>query len=174
MIEVSISIVVIGTMLVASLSTIGATRTNMQHTSDRARGRLLAQQLMSEIMVLAYEDPDAAAGSFGLEAGDAGTGSRALFDDVDDFDGWLASPPQSKAGTVLTGLASWTRSAEVSWVDPDDLQRDVGVDTRIKRVTVAVTHNARVVASMTVIRTGPGVTATLVPPPVEQDAFEEN
>ena len=39
--------------------------------------------------------------------------NRSEFDDLDDYDGWTESPPQSKNGASANSLASWTRSVSV-------------------------------------------------------------
>ena len=57
MVEATISIVIVGTMMVAGLSAVGASARVQQRMTDSGRGVLLAQQLMSEIMQQSYEEP---------------------------------------------------------------------------------------------------------------------
>jgi PKD repeat protein len=113
---------------------------------------MLAQQLMAEIQMQAYADPDYGEDDFGLAAGKV-TGNRSLWDDVDDYDGWSASPPQYKDGTALSGLVGWERSVTVDWVGPLDLSQVVGSNQGAKRIIVTVTRDDAVVARLTAIRT---------------------
>lgn len=150
--ESAISIVIVGVMLVAALNTVAASRMAERKTSDRSLGQMLAQQLMAEIQMQAYADPEYGEDSFGLAAGKV-TGNRSLWNDVDDYDGWSASPPQYKDGTALSGLVGWERSVTVDWVGPLDLSQVVGSNQGAKRIVVTVTRDAAVVARLTAIRT---------------------
>ena len=151
--EAVISIAIIGVMLVAALNTVGASQTTQKKMSDRSRGVLLAQDLMSEILQQHYEDPGLSAGSFGLAGAKIGDGSRTLWDDVDDYDGWSASPPQEKDGTEITGFDGWRRSVAVEWVDQLDVAAERGSDTGVKRITVSVTLDDAPLATLVALRT---------------------
>jgi type II secretory pathway pseudopilin PulG len=149
--EMIVSMVIVGVMLVAALNTVGASKMGQLKTGDRAKGTLLAQQLMSEILRQSYEEQGETP-AFGRETAELST-NRVEYDDVDDYDGWSASPPQRKDGTVIPGLEGWTRSVRVAWVAPADLSQEVAFDTRVKRITVAVAQDVVVVASMVALRT---------------------
>ena len=153
MVEAVISIVVVGVMLVAALNTVAAARLTEQKTGERTRGLLLAEDLMSEILRQHYEDPDLAPGSFGLGGDEVGDGSRALWEDVDDYDGWSASPPQQKDGTELVDFKGWTRSVVVRWADPNDLSQKPLSDAGVKWITVTVTDGNTAVISLDSVRT---------------------
>jgi len=152
-VEAVISAVIVGVMLVAALNTVGASRIGQQKMGDRTKGALLAQQLMTEILQQQYEDADYGPGSFGLGGDEVGDGSRALWEDVDDYDGWSASPPQQKDGTVIQGFDGWERSVGVVWANPNNLQATVGYDTRVKRITVTVTRDDVPIATQVAVRT---------------------
>ena len=156
MVEVVISTVIVAVMLVAALNTVGASRLGAERNADRSRGALLAELLMAEIMLQAYEDSAFPPGNFGTRASEAATGNRSLYDDVDDYDGWSASPPQDKDGAVLPDLDGWRRYAEVRWVNPSNLGIRSLSDTRIKEITVTVENDGLTVASLTAVRTGFG------------------
>ncbi len=153
LIETVVSVFVMGAMLVASLNTVGSARTTEHKLAQRGRGLALARNLMAEILGQAYADPVTGPDSFGLPSDKVGDGSRALWDDVDDYDGWSASPPQQKDGSVMTGLTGWRRSVEVDWVDLWDLSQVVGSNQGVKRINVVVTCNDARVASLTAFRT---------------------
>ncbi len=153
MVEVVVSMAIVGVMLVASLNAVGASKAVEKKISDRARGMLLAQQLMNEILAQDYADADSGVTSFCIESGE-GTGNRSLFDDVDDYDDWTASPPQYKDGTTLSYLGTgWARSVTVARVRPQSLTTSAILNTGVKRITVVVTRNGLQVASLVAIRT---------------------
>lgn len=152
--EAIVCIAIVGTMLVAALTAAGGVRLTQVKTADRARGLQLAQDLLTEITTQAYEDPDYGAGSFGLGADEIGDGSRALWEDVDDYDGWVAAPPQEKDGTPIPGCDGWERRASVDWVSPDDLLTPIAKDLRLKRIVVTVLCRDVEVATLTAVRAG--------------------
>lgn len=151
MVEVIISVVIVGTMTVAALNTVGAAKLGNQKTTSRKSGALLAQGLMSEILLQDYEEPVDTPG-FGRESSESG-GDRTDYDDVDDYDGWSSSPPEYKDGTVIPDLDGWARQVSVAWVNATDLSLTSGSETNVKRITVTVTYNGVQVASLTAVRT---------------------
>jgi len=155
---------IVSVVLVAALYTLSASRMTTLRMGDRGRAVFLAQDLMAEITAQAYEDPDFGPGSFGLGADEVGDGSRALWEDVDDYDGWSASPPQTKDGTPLAGFDGWQRRVAVDWVSPNDLSQVVGSDLRVKRIMVTIRHNGVRVYRLTGIRVGVDDTGLRVEP----------
>lgn len=149
--ETVISVALVGGLLVVALNTVGDATLGRQKMGDRGRGHLLAQDLMTEILRQAYEDPNDTP-IFGPEPSES-TNSRAGFDDVDDYSSWSALPPQKKDATEIPDLAGWQRSVAVKYVDANDLTTVVGSDQGIKRITVTVTRNDVVVCSLVGVRT---------------------
>ncbi|MFH1747140.1 MAG: PKD domain-containing protein [Planctomycetota bacterium] len=153
LVEATLSIMIVGTMLVAALNTVGAARMTRQRMCAQNLGTLLAQDLMSEILAQDYADADYGPDSFGLGADEIGDGSRALFEDVDDYDNWSASPPQYQDGTEISGLDDWGRSVEVDWVSSDNLSLTLFSNEGAKRVTVYVKQNGQLAATLVAVRT---------------------
>jgi MSHA pilin protein MshD len=151
LVEVMMSVIVVGVMFVAALNTVGSARIGEYKIAERNRGLFLAQDLMAEILQQAYDDPDDPV-AFGTESGE-GTSNRADFDDVDDYHGWSKSAPERRDGSAIPDLDGWGRSVAVVWVNPADLSQTVGSDQGAKRMTVTVTHNGLPVASMFALRT---------------------
>ena len=158
LVEVMMSVIIVGVMFVAALNTVGSTRIGEYKITERNRGLLLAQDLMAEILQQAYDDPNDPV-VFGTESGE-GTSNRTDFDDVDDYHGWSQSPPQRRDGSAIPDLDRWTRSVAVVWINPANLSQTVGSDQGAKRMSVTVTHNGLPVASMFAFRTSawPGLT----------------
>ena len=137
LIEAVMSLLIIAVMLVAALRTVGSTARARQVNLTRRRGAALAEQVLAELLPVSYSEPSGS-GVFGPESGE-NTGDRSNFDDVDDFHDWSASPPQAADGSVLPGLAGWSRRVTVEYVAPDAPDNTVGSDQGLKRVTVTVT-----------------------------------
>ena len=142
LIEAVTSTLIVGILLSAALTAASSSAVMQYHASDRARGRFLAEALMSEILSQQYIDPGSSP-AFGPEGGEATSpASRTNFDDVDDYNNWSESPPQNKDGTVIANFTGWTRTVSVCWVAPGDLATPVITsDTNVKRITVTVLHN---------------------------------
>jgi prepilin-type N-terminal cleavage/methylation domain-containing protein len=151
LVEVLIATMIMGVLLVAAMQTVGSSVRAETSNADRCQGLWLAQELMSEILVAKYVEPDETP-TFGPEALETG-GTRSAFDDVDDYHGWNASPPENQDGTEVPDRANWRRTVTVEHVDPGDLTTAVGTDQGVKRITVTVKRNDKTVAQLVGIRT---------------------
>jgi len=136
LVEVVVSSLLVGTVVVGSLAMLGASVRTQATANDLIDGPRLAEMLIAEIMTMPYDEPDGA-GPKGLDSGESGD-DREDFDDVDDYSNWSKSTIQAKDGTTLPNTVGWTRSANVWWVD-----RANGniwfFDEGLKRFTVTVT-----------------------------------
>lgn len=152
LVEAVFCMLLVSVLLVAALSAAGASGASQSHASDRGRGIMLAEALMSEILVQPYQDTTQTP-IFGPEPGDTTVPpSRARFNDVDDYNVWTESPPQNKDGSVMANLTGWSRSISVIWVSTTDFTRSAGYETGVKQITVTVAHNNTVVATCTAIK----------------------
>ena len=139
LVEAVFSTVIVAVMFTAALGAVGASRVAQYKIRQRCLGRHLAKSLMAEILQQHYAEP-VDTPVFGPETSEGHT-SRAIYDDVDDYDCWSASPPQYRDGTVMTHLTGWKREAHVHYVRPDDLSHVLSDDQGVKRITVKVSHN---------------------------------
>jgi MSHA pilin protein MshD len=150
LIEAVMSMLIVGLMLVAAMNTVGASRVSQARNAEQSRGPMLAEDLMAEILSQNYQEPNDPV-QFGREGGESG-GSRDAWDDVDDYDGWSASPPQNKDGTDIPDLDGWGREVKVTWAKAMSPDQQAGSSTGIKRIDVIVTHQGRVVAKLSTLR----------------------
>lgn len=150
-VEAVIATVIVAIMLVAALSTVGASRSIQRQTYLADRGRMLAQQLLAEIVQRRYQDPNEPV-LFGPEANES-TVARTDFDDVDDYDGWSASPPEGPDGTARADASGWTRTVTVQWVDPLDPAQVKSAESSAKRIKVVALHGGIPQATLYAIRT---------------------
>lgn len=151
MMEVVMSTLIVGGMLVASLSTVAASRASMKTLDHQGRAALLGQDLMDEIMAKRYEEPSLPAGSFGLAADEAAAGNRSLYDDVDDYHGLDESPPRRADGSTISGSEGYRRIVWVGWVRPDDLVI-VNYNTGVKGVIVWTARGEKTLSTLVALR----------------------
>ncbi|MCZ6835165.1 MAG: type II secretion system protein [Planctomycetota bacterium] len=154
LIESVMSIIIVSVMFVAAMSMTASSRVNQKLTADHNQGLLLADMLMTEILQEIYIDPQAT-NTLATEL-DELTTTRATWNDVDDYNGWSASPPQNKDGTDLPGLAGWERIVTISYVNPNNLTiKTSGANTGVKLIEVTIKKNGRKITTLSTIRTGP-------------------
>lgn len=158
MIEVTVSMILVGGLLLSAMNMVGAAGTTVLSMSDRATGNLLAEQLMSEILRQDYEDPDEAPGSLGTEGFEDATRDRLYYDDVDDYHGWRATPPENKDGSLLSQYSNWERLVTVKWVEPTDVRQIAQTGSGVKLIQVTVTHDRVIAAQLLALRADVGAT----------------
>ena len=151
MIETVLAVALISVMFLAVMQTIGAAKANEFKITRQHGALLLAQGLMCEILNQPYDEVDGA-GVFGCEAGEA-SGNRQHYDDVDDYDGWLSSPPVYADGTAIGHETKYHREVMIEWVDPYDLRVVSSSETGAKRIRVVVRFNDQPVMELHAIRT---------------------
>jgi|GEM_PF-3422145 len=81
--------------------------------------------------------------------------NRSLFTSISDYDGWFASPPESRDGTAYDELAGWAREVQVTFIDPATLDESA-TETGVRRVTVRVYRGEQELASVVSFRTEAG------------------
>lgn len=151
LIEVSLSTLLVGLMLVASVRTVGSVLRQRARTAADHRATLVARQLIEEILAQDYKEPTETA-TFGPEASET---SRGLYDDVDDYHNLDQSPPLDRSGFALAGFSGWRRRSTVQWVDPANVGGSGGslTDQGVKRVTVEVYEGTQLRISLQTLKT---------------------
>ncbi len=149
-VEVVMSTLFVMLTLSAAMHSFGVVLRSRTGTSSQARGRLLAQQLATEILSHHYLDPGGSP-EFGVESSEVSF-DRASFNDVDDFDGWSAAPPEDRDGNSLDQTDGWSRQVSVAWVERDDPTVTSATDQGVKRITVAVAYLGQMMHELVVLR----------------------
>jgi MSHA pilin protein MshD len=105
----------------------------------QAKAAELAKGLMEEVLSKEFEDPQGESGSFGTEEA-----ARTNYDDIDDFDGFVVSPPTDSQGNVLSGFSAFRLAVTVENVAADAPGGAAVSDgsTDFKRVTVTVSWSS--------------------------------
>jgi MSHA pilin protein MshD len=151
LVEVVASTMIVGMMAVATLDSLGAATRSSDAIGNRAIAAGLADDLVSEILQQPYSDPNGSA-VFGHESGEA-TSPRSAFDDVDDYNGWTASPPQNRDGTTISDRTNWRQTVTITRVSPSNPTQTLASDQGAKLIHVAISYNGQVLADEYAIRT---------------------
>src|ERR1700752_2389580 len=152
LVEVVASTMIVGMMAVAALNALGAASKSANSIGNRAVALGLADELMSEIVQTAYNDPNQTP-TLGRESGEAAT-PRTGFDDMDDYNGWNQSPPQYRDGTTIPDRTNWRQKVQVTYVQPaHPTQATPGnADQGAKRIKVTIEMNGKILAEQYAIR----------------------
>ena len=137
MVEVVVSSLLVGTVVVGALSMLGSSVHTQTVATELVDGPALADSLLAEIMSMPYEDPEDGGLANGINTGESNV-SRLSFDDVDDYDGWSPTDVQDRLGNVMSEYTGWTRSATVVWADRLTGNTWLPNDTGLKRIEVTV------------------------------------
>ncbi len=162
LVETVLSLVLAGVLIIMALGTFGSVARGQQGTYNRYMASVLASQLMTEVLQYPYREVVGQA-VFGPEPGEA-TGTRNLFEDVDDYHNWTETPPQLKDGTVMPGLTGWRRTVTVEYLNPDTMAVSGTTDTGLKRITVTVSDPCGIQMAVVALRASNG-TYDPAPPP---------
>jgi hypothetical protein len=146
MIEVAISSLIVGVMLVASLRAVGQSFLTQRIHSDSAIGHFLAEGLLSEVLQQSYMEPGETSSAIQREIGELAD-DRSNYDDVDDYHNYKESPPNSKNNTPLKGFSGWQRTVKVQWVSQSDLNQTLSSESGIKRVVVEAYRDGTLIAT---------------------------
>ncbi len=135
-VEVVVSSIIVGVLMVASFSTIAASRRSQISESNEVRGMAIAEALMAEITQLPMRELPCDCG-YGPEAGETGS-NRINFDDVDDYQNLIDSPPKSRSGTACAGYTDLSRRVSIDLVTTTNWNTTSGTYVGVYRITVKV------------------------------------
>lgn len=134
-IELIISIVIIS---IAVLGVFSAFSTTIGHSADpmiQEQAVLIAESYTEEILAKAYDEQDAS-GVADVGGPDPGETSRALYDDVDDYNGLAPASAADQNGTAIAALTAYQVTLSV-------VQDDVSLGSPpaiAKRIDISVSH----------------------------------
>lgn len=150
-VEVLVAMLLLSMLLGGVLSAVELSARTQHSTADRVYARSLAADLLVEIAGKPYVDPaDDAESGLGV---DEVAGNRSTFDDVDDYHGWIKSPPQDASGNALPDSAGWQRRVFVRLVDPTNPDVVTGTEDGGKLIIVRVSRGGVVYSEMSRLRT---------------------
>jgi MSHA pilin protein MshD len=103
LVELVVSIVVVAIAISAVLGTLTFASTSSADAMVRQQAISIASAYLEEILLRSYVDPD----------GVDGEGTRAAFDDVDDYDGLSNTGARDQLGAAIDGLEQYRVDIEV-------------------------------------------------------------
>ena len=154
LIEILIAIILVG-LAIASLVVANSsfTKANAAGT-DLTTAEFLVEQIRELTVLLPVIDPNTGTSTFGPEGGETLTN----YDDLDDFDGALFSPPISADRATLNDFAAFSQQVTVENVSAANFEQVVGDHgSGFVRVTVKVFLNSKQISSAGWIRACQGL-----------------
>ena len=139
-VEVLLASVIISVLLVSSLKLFGNLGRSQQSATAKEPAGALIISLLTEIEKQAYRDPTATDDTLGLEAGESDT-ERSNYNDVDDYNGWAANPPEDQSGQPYTQYSHLNRSVAVRYVMSNDFIQAAATDEGFKEVTITISRS---------------------------------
>jgi len=148
-IEVLISILLVG-LAIASLVAANSAFTMANGAgADLSTAEFLSEQIRELTTLLPVIDPLTGDDTFGPESGE----TLATYDDVDDFDGAVFSPPISADKNTLNDFAVFSQHVTVENVSASNFEQIVSDhSSNFVRVTVQVSMNSNVISSTSWLR----------------------
>ena len=148
LIEVLIATVIIALSIVALLAANSAFTMANGAGIELSTAEFLVEQIREMTATLEVIDPEEGAGTFGAEEA-----SLADYDDLDDFDGRIFSPPVDALRQQLTDFAAYSQQVTVENVNPSDFEQVIDDhDSDFVRITVSVSYSGRQLCSISWIR----------------------
>jgi MSHA pilin protein MshD len=133
LVELIISIVVITVAVTGVLLVMQRTGQSSADPMVRHQAVAIAEAYLDEILSKAFEDPS------GGETGSAEEGSRADYDDVQDYNGLPDNVVRDQNGNSISGLNAYSVAVTVAGNALGPAAAQVGVADAM-RATVTVTH----------------------------------
>ena len=133
LIEIIVTIVVIGIAATALMSTFTQFARSSADPALRQQATTIAEAYLEEILLRSFDDPQG--GETGTDEGEPG---RALYDDVQDYRSLAAGPAADQFGNPVPALAAYTVTVTVT---NTALEAAVPVADTL-RVDVRVNHPA--------------------------------
>jgi hypothetical protein len=142
--ETTLSTLIVGLSVLSIVRLVTAVTQQNFYAQKTTTALMLANNMRELLVGLSFNDP-----AFGTHLGpDVGETTVAQFNDVQDFNGYVANPPIDANRQPITSMANWRQSVTVTHVlpgnngynstDPSATDSAVVLD----RVTVVVSYNA--------------------------------
>lgn len=152
--ETALATVIVGLAVLALVNLIAATNIQTSYSQKQTTAFMLANQIREAMVGMPFNDP-----LTGTHAGGPNTGQTNVsqFNDVEDFDGYVASPPIDSHRQPITTLGSWQQSVSVTLIGDNNganLNSTTGnLGAIVERVRVTISYRAPSEASWTPITT---------------------
>ncbi len=141
LLETSLATLIVGLSVLSIVKLVTAVTTQSFYAQKTTTAMNLADNLRELFASLPFNDP-----VFGTHLGpNSGQTALSLYNDVEDFNGYTASPPIDANRQIIPSLSNWQQSVTVAHVNPNNFQLTDSVPTDaavvLDRVTVTVSYN---------------------------------
>ncbi|MDT8303912.1 MAG: type II secretion system protein [Sedimentisphaerales bacterium] len=149
LIEVLIAIILVGLAIVSLVSANGAFTQANGAGVELSTAEFLIEQIRELSTVLEVIDPNTGTAAFGSETGE----TLVDYDDLDDLNGAVFSPPISADRNSLTDLGAYSQQVTVENVNASDFEQVVSNHgSFFVRVSVKIFLNTREITSASWLR----------------------
>jgi prepilin-type N-terminal cleavage/methylation domain-containing protein len=150
LVEVLIAIILVGLAVVCLVAANNSfTQANAAGT-ELSTAEFLSEQIRELTMLLPVVDPETEMSTFGPEGNET---TLSAYDDLDDFDGAVFSPPINAERGVLNEFAAYSQQVTVENVSAANFEQVVADHgSYFVRVTVKVFLNSRQITSLDWVR----------------------
>lgn len=150
LVEVLVAVLLVGIAIAGLMAANRALTQANGAAVDLSTAEFLAEQIRELTTPLAVRDPASGVTTFGPESDET---SLAAWDDLDDFDGAVFSPPVNARRETLNNFSAYSQHITVENVNPADFSQTVADHgSPFVRVTVTVKMNGRDVTSANWLR----------------------
>lgn len=138
-IELLSAVVVVGIGVCGAMAGIHASIDLSHNAAALEQARHVVDAFRHYSAGLAFSDPQGGA-VFGPEEADPSD-----YDDLDDLDGFVASPPLDEQGKAMADFSAWSQSVVVQNLNQDTLEPTADGTTNLLQITVIIGQGGRVV-----------------------------
>ncbi|MCD4831792.1 MAG: prepilin-type N-terminal cleavage/methylation domain-containing protein [Anaerohalosphaeraceae bacterium] len=149
LIEILVAIIIIGIAIASLIGSNGYYSYASASAADITTAEFLVSQIKTITSLLPLRDPQTGTGVFGPEEA-----SLATYDDVDDFDDAVLSPPVDARRSPLSALARFTQQVTVNNISAANFQQTVtDHSSDFIKITVRILADGIEISSVSWIRT---------------------
>jgi type II secretory pathway pseudopilin PulG len=113
--EATLAVVIVAFGFLATMELFASCTAENQRSQQMTTAQMLTTSIQELTTGLAFKDPYYATGGIAIEPGE----TLARFNDVDDFDGFVSSPPIDATRAPIPELSQYTQKVEVMAIDPN-------------------------------------------------------
>jgi prepilin-type N-terminal cleavage/methylation domain-containing protein len=146
LVEVITCLVILGIAVAAGAQAMASFAAGSRIWQDRSTAIELAHALMAEI------NAPSGTNIIGREAGESAD-DRRTYDDIDDYNGWDATPPKDMTNAPMTAYAGFRQQVEVSFDESVSPAAVAALQTGCcKKIKVTISRDGKVLARLVTIR----------------------
>ena len=150
LIEIMITLIIAGIYMLSISSYLVIINRVTTQNRDNTIAISLANGLMEEILIRRWDELyDTCSVTLAPDTAEL-AGDKTAFDDIDDFNGYIESPPKDPLGNDLNNFSQFNLNVEVTYLT-EDLVATVTPTVR-KQVNIFVQKNSKVIYNISTLK----------------------